>query len=181
MQHTRVNIMEQSTSKKRYFTTPAIVAYIVIILIVIGIYFVLSNQQTPFTSNGYVLSANKAHQTLTVEGFIPENAFSHLKKGQRSLVVLAMHPGKIFKGSISSVGYPAQTNANHVLPKIETNNWFKHATLFPITIKLSSPQFQKKTPQIGSTISAVALKKGSSLWNGLACFTMWVKSMWAYM
>ena len=113
-----------------------------------------------------------------IQANLKENNLSRIQIGQPVLITINTYPGKIFKGSVESIGWGGQsasTGEGATLPSIQkTNNWVNLAQRFPVQIKFDSPD--NLSLRVGSTAIITVQTTSNFLIRGLAYATQWIRA-----
>jgi len=98
------------------------------------------------TDIGYYCQAGKPVATLLskedlwIQADFKENNLSNMKKGDKTEFILDVAPGKVFKGTVRSIGYGVEAGSKVSpgdLPKISSkNSWLQDPQRFPVIIAI---------------------------------------------
>jgi multidrug resistance efflux pump len=138
----------------------------------------LQLQKGSFVTQGQSAMTLVDRQSFWIQANLKENNLNRIEVGQPVLVSIKAYPGKIFKGSIQSIGWGVQTPSagNGVaLPTIEkTNNWINLAQRFPVNIKVQLPE--SLPIRVGATAIVTVETTSNPVIRGLSSFMQWIRS-----
>lgn len=93
-----------------------------------------------YTQAGQPLATLVSKQDLWIQADFKENNISKMKTGNKALFILDIAPGRVFEGSVRSIGYGVNTG-NTVspgdLPSISSSSsWLRDPQRFPVSISI---------------------------------------------
>ncbi|MDX2504870.1 MAG: HlyD family secretion protein [Gammaproteobacteria bacterium] len=115
-----------------------------------------------------------------------ENNLGHMKIGTPVELVIDAIPGKVFSGTVRSIGLGVAVGQDPppgTLPTIENNrDWLRQSQRFPVIIAFDIKQTEslKKFIRIGGQAEVIAFTEGHTILNSLAKFYIRVMSWFSY-
>ncbi len=138
---------------------------------------------------GYFAQAGKPLVTLVskddlwIQANFKENNLSKIKIGDKVEFILDAAPGKIFKGSVSSIGYGVQTGDKSTpgsLPDIKSkSSWLQDPQRFPVVIEIFSSDV-KKLCRAGGQADVIVFTGDHTFLNFIARFRIRINSWLSY-
>jgi multidrug resistance efflux pump len=137
-----------------------------------------------FAAAGQPLTTLISKTDLWIQADLKENNMSLMNVGDPVKFTLDIDPGKIYEGSVRSMGFGAATDKPNKggLPNIDSKTgWLRDPQRFPIIIGLNSTDdtFQKKI-RIGGQADIVVYTGSNRLLNTLASFRIRFNSWLSY-
>lgn len=96
-----------------------------------------------YASPGQALAMLVTFTDLWIQADLKENNISNMKPGDPVEFVLDVEPGRIFKGSVRSLGYGVSSGSNErgKLPDVKgTSGWLRDPQRFPVIISLDNQE-----------------------------------------
>jgi len=138
---------------------------------------------------GYYAQAGKPLATLVskedlwIQANLKENNLSKMKPGDKVEFILDIAPGRVFKGTVGSIGYGVQTGNKTTpgdLPDIKSkSSWLQDPQRFPVVIEISDPEV-KKLCRAGGQADVVIYTGDHSFLNFIARIRIRINSWLSY-
>ena len=139
---------------------------------------------------GYYAGAGAPMATLIsnsdiwIQADMKENNLSKMKVGNKVKITFDIAPGKIFTGTVRSLGYGVstadQTNKGS-LPKITSkNSWLRDPQRFPVIVSVDDNDTFSKLYRIGGQADIVVYTGDSFILNSLASLRIRLNSWLSY-
>ncbi len=96
-----------------------------------------------YASPGQSLAMLITFTDMWIQADFKENNISHMKPGDPVEFVLDVEPGRIFKGTVRSLGYGVNSGSNErgKLPDVKgTSGWLRDPQRFPVIISLDNQE-----------------------------------------
>ncbi len=94
-----------------------------------------------YASAGTPLMTFTSFTDVWIKAYLRENSMEHLTTGDRVDIVLDAAPGRVFAGTISSVGFAVQQPSGGAVGELETvkndSGWLRSAQRFPVIIQFA--------------------------------------------
>jgi multidrug resistance efflux pump len=137
-----------------------------------------------YASVGQPLTTLISISDIWIQADLKENNLSNMKVGNRVKYTLDIDPGKIYEGSIRSMGYGVATDNSNKggLPSVNSKTgWLRDPQRFPVIISLdkSNNKFQNNI-RIGGQADIVVYTGDNGLLNALATFRIKFNSWLSY-
>ncbi len=139
---------------------------------------------------GYFASAGQPITTLIsetdvwIQADLKENNLSLMKVGNPVKFTLDIEPGKIFKGTVRSMGFGVATDqpSKGGLPSVSSKNgWLRDPQRFPVVISFENNNNKLKDRiRIGGQVDVVVYTGNNSILNALASFRIKLNSWLSY-
>jgi len=139
-----------------------------------------------FCAAGQPLATFISTKDVWIEADFPENSIENIKIGDNVDFHLDMAPGRVFRGSIRSIGFGVsseQTLNRGQLPNIITKKgWLRPPQKFPVIISFSNEDEAEvmKHFKLGGQVDAVVYTGARPLLNKIARFRIWFNSKISY-
>jgi multidrug resistance efflux pump len=126
---------------------------------------------------GYYASAGQPLTTLIstsdiwIQANMKENNLSLMKTGDKVEFAFDIAPGKIYKGTVRSMGYGIATEQTNKggLPSIKTKTgWLQDPQRFPVIINIEKAKELKDKLRLGGQVDVVVYNGNSFILNSLA-------------
>lgn len=110
-----------------------------------------------------------------IQADMRENSLAHIKAGDKVGIVLDSAPGKVFKGSIRSVGWGVSDNTSNQMGGLTTvsttQGWLRESQHFPVVVDFEEIEETKGFKRAGGqanvivyTSDSVILNTGGKIW-----------------
>jgi len=139
-----------------------------------------------YCSAGQPLATFISTKDVWIRADFPENSIENIKIGDKVSFHVDMTPGRVFKGTIRSVGFGVsseQSQARGQLPSIVTKKgWLRPPQRFPVIISISEEDEAEvmKHFKLGGQVDAVIFTGSKKLLNAIARFRIWFNSKLSY-
>ena len=139
-----------------------------------------------FVSAGNPVMTFISIHDIWINAEFTENNLGHMKVGTQVKIVIDSIPGKVFSGSVRSIGLGVsvgQKNSAGTLPTIDNNrDWLRQSQRFPVIISmdLSENPEMRSFIRIGGQAEVIAYTEDSVLLNTLATAYIYVMSWFSY-
>jgi multidrug resistance efflux pump len=138
---------------------------------------------------GYYAQAGQALATLVskhdmwIQADFRENNLSKMKLGDKVQFILDIAPGKIFEGTVRSIGFGVDSG-NSVnrggLPTIgNSSSWLRDPQRFPVSISIADQEAQELS-RAGGQADVLVFTGDHSFLNKLARYRIWINSWLSY-
>ena len=138
---------------------------------------------------GYFCAAGKPIATLVtkedlwIQANFKENNLSHMKPGDKVEFILDIAPGKIFTGTVRSIGFGVESDNRSnpgQLPRVKSkSSWLQDPQRFPVLIDLDKDEAVLLS-RAGGQADVVVYTGRHPFLNTLAHFRIWVNSWLSY-
>jgi len=137
-----------------------------------------------FAQTGAPLMTFIAIHDLWIQADLTENNLGHLAVGNDVEFVLDVQPGRVFSGTVRSIGYGVATDSDTLgaLPTIDNDpNWLRSAQRFPVIIDFA-PEERKESLglRVGSQVSVIVYTGDNWLINFLGSIYIRLNSLLTY-
>ncbi len=136
-----------------------------------------------FAQAGKPLATLVSKEDLWIQANFKENNLSKMKPGDKVEFILDIAPGRIFKGTVGSIGYGVQTGDKFTpgdLPDIKSkSSWLQDPQRFPVVIEISDPEV-KKLCRAGGQADVVIYTGDHSFLNFIAHLRIKINSWLSY-
>ena len=120
---------------------------------------------------------------LWIQADFRENNLSNMKPGDKVKYILDIAPGKIFEGTVRSIGYgvDSENSVNRGgLPSIgNSSSWLRDPQRFPVIIEITDAEAQKLC-RAGGQADVVVFTGDNSFLNRMARYRIWINSWLSY-
>lgn len=123
---------------------------------------------------------------LWIKAEFTENNLGHMAKGSKVEILFDAMPGKIFKGTVRSMGVgvgSGSSNPPGTLPVIQNNrDWLRQSQRFPVIIEFNPHQSESlwKQLRIGGQVTVIGYTEGHGILNALGKLYIRVSSLFTY-
>lgn len=104
-----------------------------------------------------------------IQADMRENSLSHIKAGNKVDIVLDSAPGKVFKGSIRSVGWGVSDNTKNQIGGLTTvsttQGWLRESQHFPVVVDFEEIEETKGLKRAGGQANVIVYTGDSFLLN----------------
>ena len=136
-----------------------------------------------FAQAGKPLATLVSKEDLWIQANFKENNLSKMKPGDKVEFILDIAPGKIFKGTVGSIGYGVQTGDKFTpgdLPDIKSkSSWLQDPQRFPVVVEITDPEV-KKLCRAGGQADVVIYTGDHSFLNFIARLRIKINSWLSY-
>lgn len=136
-----------------------------------------------YAKAGQPLMTFVSDRTVWIEAHLRENSIGRIKEGDPVDIVLDVAPGKIFKGTVQSVGYGVDwggSNSAAELPSIGgSKDWLRDPQRFPVIISFVDDS-TKGLRREGGQADVMVYTGNNGLLNGVAKIWMKIVSITTY-
>jgi len=137
-----------------------------------------------YSQAGQPLATLVSKQDLWIQADFKENNLSKMKPGNKVQFFLDIAPGRIFEGTVRSIGYGVNTG-NSVnrgdLPTIQnSSSWLRDPQRFPVSISIIDPEAQELCRTGGQVDVVVYTADTDPLLTSIARFRIWINSKLSY-
>lgn len=151
-----------------------------------GIITDLQTEVGRFAGTGTPVLTLIAMDRLWLTAEFTENNLGNMKPGQRAVILFDVHPGELFEGTVSSIGYGVSGGRSPqpgTLPSVQNDrDWLRQAQRFPVTINFDPDQQEGLRDQlrIGGQATVTVYTRDSGILNGLAWLFLKFGSWFSY-
>ncbi len=136
-----------------------------------------------YCSPGQPLATLVSKQDVWIQADLRENNITHIKPGNKVDFILDVLPGKIFSGTVRSIGYGVKsgnsTNRGD-LPDIKsTSSWLRDPQRFPVSIVFED-ELARKLCRAGGQADVVIYTGNHPFLNTIGRFQIWINSWLSY-
>jgi multidrug resistance efflux pump len=114
-----------------------------------------------------------------VEAYLRENSLANIKPGDPVELLLDVAPGRVFKGSVVSVGYAVQQPSEGQVGRLVSvkggGGWLRDAQRFPVVIRFDDEDVVGYRYMGGQADVQIYTEQSNMLLNGLGRF--WIRFM----
>ena len=136
-----------------------------------------------YCSAGQPLATFISTKDVWIQADFRENSIENIKEGDKVDFILDIAPGRIFKGTIRSVGFGVSTDQalnRGELPDIQSKQgWLRDPQRFPVIISFDDDEVMKQF-RSGGQVDVVVYTGSRSLLNTIARLRVWVNSKISY-
>lgn len=136
-----------------------------------------------YAAPGQSLSMLVSYSDLWIQADLKENNISHMKLGDSVEFVLDVAPGRIFKGTVRSLGYGinAGVDDRNRLPDVKSNDsWLRDPQRFPVIISMDNQEVIPYT-RLGGQADVVVFTGRHPLLNWLGRWRLRLNSWLSYL
>ena len=151
-----------------------------------GIITDLQTEVGRFAGTGAPVLTLVAMDNLWVTAEFTENNLGNMRPGQKADILFDVHPGELFEGSVSSIGYGVSGGRSPqpgTLPTVQNDrDWLRQAQRFPVTIEFNPDQEEGLRDQlrIGGQATVTVYTTDSGILNVLARIYLKLMSWFSY-
>ncbi len=132
---------------------------------------------------GQPLATLVSKHDLWIQADFRENNLSKMKPGNKVEFILDIAPGKIFEGTVRSIGYGVDSG-NSVnrggLPSIgNSSSWLRDPQRFPVSIEITDTEAQQLC-RAGGQADVVVFTGDNNFLNRMARYRIWINSWLSY-
>lgn len=136
-----------------------------------------------YSQSGQPLATLVSKHDLWIQADFRENNLSNMKLGNKVRFILDIAPGKIFEGTVRSIGFGVDSG-NSVnrggLPAIgSSSSWLRDPQRFPVSIAITDTEAQKLC-RAGGQADVVVFTGDNKFLNRLARYRIWINSWLSY-
>jgi multidrug resistance efflux pump len=135
-----------------------------------------------YSQAGQPIATFVSYTDVWIQANMKENNISNLKVGDKVEFSLDVEPGKVFEGSVRSVGYGVSMGSGNRgdLPSITgTTGWLRDPQRFPVIITFDNSDIVEKI-RIGGQVDVVAYTGDNGILNTLGRWRIRVNSWFSY-
>jgi multidrug resistance efflux pump len=114
-----------------------------------------------------------------VEAYLRENSLANIKPGDPVELLLDVAPGRVFKGTVVSVGYAVQQPSEGQVGRLVSvkggGGWLRDAQRFPVVIQFDDENVEGYRYMGGQADVQIYTEQSNVLLNGLGWF--WIRFM----
>lgn len=130
-----------------------------------------------FANTGAPIMTFISIKDVWIQADMRENSLANIKAGDKVDILLDAAPGRVFKGSIRSVGWGVSDNTNNQMGGLttvtETKGWLRQPQNFPVTVDFISAEDSKGFKRAGGQANVIVYTSGNPLLNGAGKLWMW--------
>lgn len=122
-------------------------------------------------------------QDVWLQADLTENNLGNVDKGDRVEIVFDVMPGRVFKGTVRSVGFGVEVDKAPLgsLPTIRNNReWLRDAQRFPVDIEFEMPAADRRHLRVGAQASVIVFTDDGWFFNTIAKLQLRVASLLTY-
>jgi multidrug resistance efflux pump len=137
-----------------------------------------------YAQNGQPIATLVSQNDVWIRAELKENNISNLRLGEMVEFALDVEPGKIYKGSIRSIGYgiSAGEDTRGSLPSISgQSGWLRDPQRFPVIIEFNLEEIDINKIRIGGQADVVAYSGDNGLLNAISRFRIRFNSWLSYL
>jgi multidrug resistance efflux pump len=116
---------------------------------------------------------------IWVEAYLRENSLANIKPGDPVELLLDVAPGKVFKGTVVSIGYAVQQPSEGQVGRLVSvkggGGWLRDAQRFPVAIQFDDEEVVGYRYMGGQADVQIYTENSNVLLNGLGWF--WIRFM----
>lgn len=132
-----------------------------------------------YAKKGVPIMTFIAFSKVWVEAYLRENSLDNIKSGDPVDILLDVAPGRVFKGSVVSVGYavqkPTNDKAGGLVNVTGNSGWLRDAQRFPVVIQFDGEDAVGYKYMGGQADVQIYTKQSNALLNGLGW--LWIRFM----
>ena len=136
-----------------------------------------------YCSAGQPLATFISTKDVWIQADFRENSIENIKVGDQANFIIDIAPGRIFKGTIRSVGFGVSTDQalnRGELPDIQSKQgWLRDPQRFPVIILFDDAEVMKHF-RSGGQVDVVVYTGSRSLLNTIARLRIWINSKVSY-
>ena len=135
-----------------------------------------------YASPGQALAMLMTATDLWIQADLKENNISNMKPGDSVEFVLDIAPGRIFKGTVRSLGYGVNSGSSErgKLPDIKgTSGWLRDPQRFPVIISMDNSEVMPLS-RLGGQADVVIFTGNHSLLNMLGRWRLRINGWLSY-
>lgn len=136
-----------------------------------------------FAGAGQPLATLVSRRDVWIEAYMRENNLSRIDPGDDVEFFLDVAPGRMFKGTVRSVGYAVDSGGKSPaggLPSTPSNKgWLRDPQRFPVVIGLNE-NAAEELARLGGQADVVVFTGGNALFNLVARIQMRVRGLLSY-
>lgn len=139
-----------------------------------------------YATAGQPLMTFVSSRSVWVEAYMRENSLGRIKEGNEVDLVLDAVPGKIYKGTVRSIGYGVEwgdVDSASSLPKISApRDWLRDSQRFPVVIDLTEETHEqtKGLRREGGQVDILIYNTDNPVLRGLGRFWIRIVSWLTY-
>ena len=116
---------------------------------------------------------------IWVEAYLRENSLANIKPGDPVELLLDVAPGRVFKGTVVSIGYAVQQPSEGQVGRLVSvkggGGWLRDAQRFPVAIRFDDEEVVGYRYMGGQADVQIYTEQSNMLLNGLGWF--WIRFM----
>ncbi len=120
-----------------------------------------------------------------IQADMRENNLAHIQSGDSVDMAFDVHPGRIFRGRVRSIGYGVESGANTALGSLPTidndRNWLREAQRFPVIIELNNPAEESIELRVGAQATVMVYTESSFLLVPIGKLYMRLVTLFSYL
>jgi multidrug resistance efflux pump len=136
-----------------------------------------------FAAAGQPLAMFVSTHDVWIEADMRENNISNIKAGDRVEFTLDVAPGRIFKGTVSSVGYGVGQPGGEspgALPTVEgASGWLRDPQRFPVVVRFNADETQGLM-RVGGQVDVIVYTDGNFILNTIGKLRIRLSSLLSY-
>lgn len=139
--------------------------------------------------NGFYCIAGQPMATFVetndvwIQADFPENSIENIDIGDPVDFILDIAPGRIFKGTVRSIGFGVSSNQvmnRGQLPDIQSKQgWLRDPQRFPVIVAFENDEVMKHF-RLGSQVDVVVYTGNNKLLNTFASLRIWINTKLSY-
>lgn len=137
-----------------------------------------------YAQAGHPLATFVSPRDVWIEADMRENNLGRIKKGDRVEFTLDVAPGRVFKGTVRSVGFGVEAGSTMNpggLPTIKgAQGWLRDPQRFPVIVGLNDVETAKDYRRVGGQADVVVYTGGNFLFNSVAWLQLRARSLLSY-
>jgi multidrug resistance efflux pump len=117
-----------------------------------------------------------------------ENQLGNVKPGQEALLALDIHPGKLFRGRVQSIGWGVsqgdEAPTGQLASQPQTQGWLRDPQLFPVRILVLPDEAEEAGIDVGRSgaqANVIIFANDGSIMNPIGRFWIRVISLFSYL
>jgi len=136
-----------------------------------------------FAAAGQPLAMFVSTHDVWIQADMRENNISNIKPGDRVEFTLDVAPGRIFRGSVSSVGYGVDQSGGAspgALPTVEgASGWLRDPQRFPVVVRFDVDETQGLL-RVGGQVDVIVYTGNNLILNGIGKLRIRLSSLLSY-
>jgi len=136
-----------------------------------------------FAAAGQPLAMFVSTHDVWIQADMRENNISNIKPGDRVEFTLDVAPGRIFSGSVSSVGYGVDQSGGAspgALPTVEgASGWLRDPQRFPVVVRFDVDETQGLL-RVGGQVDVIVYTGNNLILNGIGKLRIRLSSLLSY-
>ncbi|NWK55833.1 HlyD family secretion protein [Verrucomicrobiaceae bacterium N1E253] len=115
-----------------------------------------------------------------IQADMRENSLGNIESGDKVEIVLDSAPGKVFAGSVRSVGWGVSDDTQNQMGGLQsvkpTSGWLRQPQNFPVIVDFEDMEASKGFKRAGGQANVIVYTGGNPLLNGAGKIWMWTMS-----